>query len=79
MNRAGYKLTRLIKGASTIRLWQLCIESYAVKEGDVVEMGQELCVIEAMKMQNVIWSHEAGAVVSKLHGEVVHLSVQMRF
>ena len=44
--------------------------SFAVKEGDVVEMGQELCVVEAMKMQNVIRSHKAGAVVSKLHGEV---------
>ena len=38
--------------------------------GDVVEMGQELCVVEAMKMQNVIRSHKAGARVGKLHGEV---------
>ena len=44
--------------------------SFAVKEGDVVELGQELCVVEAMKMQNVIKSHKAGATVSKLHGEV---------
>ena len=33
-------------------------------------MGQELCVVEAMKMQNVIRSHKAHAVVGKLHGEV---------
>eukprot|EP01083_Nonionella_stella_P038449 104637_1 len=44
--------------------------SFAVKEGDVVEMGQELCVVEAMKMQNVIRAHKAGATVGKLHGEV---------
>ena len=41
-----------------------------VQEGDVVEMGQELCVVEAMKMQNVIRSHKAGATVGKLYGEV---------
>ena len=40
------------------------------QKGDVVEMGQELCVVEAMKMQNIIRSHKAGARVSKLHGEV---------
>jgi len=33
-------------------------------------MGQELCVVEAMKMQNVIRSHKAGAKVGKLHGVV---------
>ncbi|KAL7516922.1 hypothetical protein ACHAWX_001893 [Stephanocyclus meneghinianus] len=44
--------------------------SFAVKEGDVVEIGQELCVVEAMKMQNVIRSHKAGAKIGKLHGEV---------
>lgn len=35
-----------------------------------MEMGQELCVLEAMKMQNVIRSHKAGAIVGKLHGKV---------
>ena len=44
--------------------------SFAVKEGDIVEMGQELCVVEAMKMQNIIRSHKAGAIVEKLHGTV---------
>jgi len=44
--------------------------SFAVKEGDVVELGQELCVVEAMKMQNIIRSHKAGAKVGKLHGKV---------
>jgi propionyl-CoA carboxylase alpha chain len=40
------------------------------QEGDVVELGQELCVVEAMKMQNIIRSHKAGAKVGKLHGKV---------
>jgi len=44
--------------------------SFAVEEGDVVEIGQELCVVEAMKMQNVIRSHKAGAKVGKLHGVI---------
>ena len=35
-----------------------------------MELGQELCVVEAMKMQNVIRSHKTGAIVSKLHGKV---------
>jgi biotin carboxyl carrier protein len=30
------------------------ILSISVKEGDVIKKGQELCVIEAMKMKNVI-------------------------
>lgn len=33
-------------------------------------MGQELCVVEAMKMQNVIRSQRAGAKVSKLYGVI---------
>ena len=33
-----------------------------VKPGDVVEPGQELCVIEAMKMKNVIRATRAGTI-----------------
>lgn len=40
------------------------------QEGDVVELGQELCIVEAMKMQNIIRSHKAGAIIGKLHGKV---------
>jgi propionyl-CoA carboxylase alpha chain len=36
--------------------------SYAVQEGDFVQIGQELCVLEAMKMQNIIRSPRAGVV-----------------
>ena len=77
MSRAGYELARLMKepvpkdyGNFVLSPMPGTLISFAVKEGDVVEMGQELCVVEAMKMQNVIRSHKAGAVVSKLHGEV---------
>jgi len=32
------------------------ITSVAVKTGDAVVVGQEICVIEAMKMQNILKS-----------------------
>ena len=39
--------------------------SYGVEVGDTVQIGQELCVLEAMKMQNIIRSPKAG-VIAKL-------------
>lgn len=33
-----------------------------VGEGDHVETGQELCIVEAMKMQNIIRSPRAGTI-----------------
>mmetsp|Transcript_10111 Transcript_10111/g.14832 ORF Transcript_10111/g.14832 Transcript_10111/m.14832 type:complete len:715 (+) Transcript_10111:170-2314(+) len=38
--------------------------SYAVEEGEEVQIGQELCVVEAMKMQNIIRSPKAGTIAS---------------
>jgi len=40
-----------------------------VKEGDIVEDGQALAIVEAMKMENVLRA-EKRAVVSKIHVEV---------
>jgi acetyl-CoA/propionyl-CoA carboxylase, biotin carboxylase, biotin carboxyl carrier protein len=34
-----------------------------VKQGDVVEEGQLLCIIEAMKMENEITAHKSGVIV----------------
>ena len=38
------------------------IVSISVKEGQTVVDGQDLCVIEAMKMQNEVRSHGAGRI-----------------
>lgn len=38
------------------------VVSISVSEGDQVEPGQELCVLEAMKMNNPIRATQAGAV-----------------
>jgi acetyl-CoA/propionyl-CoA carboxylase biotin carboxyl carrier protein len=35
-----------------------------VKQGDTVEEGQLLCIIEAMKMENEITAHKAGVIAS---------------
>jgi len=37
-----------------------------VKPGDIVEVGQLLCIVEAMKLMNEIESDVAGEVVKKL-------------
>ena len=41
--------------------------SVAVQEGDVVEIGQELAVVEAMKMQNVLRAEKSGTIDVILH------------
>lgn len=38
--------------------------SVAVQPGDEIELGQEMCVVEAMKMQNVMRSERKGVVKS---------------
>jgi len=49
------------------------ILSIAVRPGDAVQKGQELCILEAMKMKNLIRSSRAG-VISVVHvapGQIV--------
>jgi propionyl-CoA carboxylase alpha chain len=36
--------------------------SFSVKEGDHVEIGQELCIVEAMKMQNIVRAPREGYI-----------------
>lgn len=36
--------------------------SYSVSEGDHVEAGQELCIVEAMKMQNIVRAPRTGVL-----------------
>jgi propionyl-CoA carboxylase alpha chain len=36
--------------------------SVAVQEGDHVELGQELCIVEAMKMQNIVRAPREGYI-----------------
>ena len=33
-----------------------------VVEGDAVEVGQVICIVEAMKMENEVFAHRAGTV-----------------
>ena len=46
-----------------------------VKEGDKVEAGQPLAVVEAMKMENILRAVKAGAVKSVSAGVGDSLSV----
>lgn len=58
------------------------IISVAVKAGDVVAHGQELCVLEAMKMKNVIRATRAGMLAQVLVRDgqhVKHHDVLMEF
>jgi acetyl-CoA/propionyl-CoA carboxylase biotin carboxyl carrier protein len=36
--------------------------SVKVAEGDVVEAGQVICIVEAMKMENEVTAHRAGRI-----------------
>jgi acetyl-CoA/propionyl-CoA carboxylase, biotin carboxylase, biotin carboxyl carrier protein len=40
-----------------------------VKQGDTIEHGQPLCIIEAMKMENEITAHKAGVIADLPIGE----------
>ncbi|NLX11070.1 MAG: acetyl-CoA carboxylase biotin carboxyl carrier protein subunit [Chloroflexi bacterium] len=58
------------------------IISVAVKPGDTVESGQELCVLEAMKMKNMIRAPRAGTIDTiqiEVNQHVKHHDVLMRY
>lgn len=58
------------------------IISVAVKAGEAVQHGQELCVLEAMKMKNVIRASRAGtigAVHTAAQQTVKHHDVLLEF
>jgi len=58
------------------------IVAISVKPGEVVEHGQELCTIEAMKMKNVIRASRAGtigAVHVTLNQHVKHHDTLLEF
>jgi len=58
------------------------IISITVSEGDKVAYGQELCVLEAMKMKNAIRSGRAGTIAKVLVKEgdsVQHSQVLMEY
>ncbi len=40
------------------------IVSFAVKPGDVVSVGQDLCILEAMKMKNSIRANRSGTIAA---------------
>jgi acetyl-CoA/propionyl-CoA carboxylase biotin carboxyl carrier protein len=40
------------------------VVKYAVEEGDAVAIGDLVCVLEAMKMENTINAHRSGTVTS---------------
>ena len=61
--RRGSSTSKSSGGADTLpsplqgNMWKVL-----VKEGDTVEEGQLLCIIEAMKMENEITAHKAGTI-----------------
>ena len=58
------------------------IQKILVKEGDRVEAGQEICMLEAMKMQNTIRAPHAGRIsrVAVVVGQTVkHRDLLLEF
>jgi propionyl-CoA carboxylase alpha chain len=49
--------------------------SVAVKEGDVINAGQELAVLEAMKMENTLLAEYDGVVARVHHQPGANLAV----
>ncbi|BAQ17704.1 acetyl-CoA carboxylase biotin carboxylase subunit [Methyloceanibacter caenitepidi] len=70
---ANYLALMPVKEKPDMSKFLLCpmpglVVSLAVKEGQEVSAGETLCVVEAMKMENVLKS-EVDGVVSKIHAE----------
>jgi acetyl-CoA/propionyl-CoA carboxylase, biotin carboxylase, biotin carboxyl carrier protein len=51
-----------VGGDAVVSPMQGTVLSVAVAEGDVVEAGQVICIVEAMKMENEVRTHRAGTV-----------------
>jgi acetyl-CoA/propionyl-CoA carboxylase biotin carboxyl carrier protein len=49
-------------GAAVVSPMQGTVLAVAVAEGDVVEAGRVICIVEAMKMENEVKAHRAGTV-----------------
>ena len=49
--------------------------SVAVKEGDEINAGQELAVLEAMKMENTLVAERDGVVLRIKHEQGANLAV----
>jgi propionyl-CoA carboxylase alpha chain len=69
MGAEEYKLSRFMKEPKVLDTSNLLLSpmpgtlvSYAVEEGDKIVDGQEICVVEAMKMQNVLRSTRSGVI-----------------
>jgi acetyl-CoA/propionyl-CoA carboxylase biotin carboxyl carrier protein len=50
-------------GGAVVSPMQGTVLSVAVAEGDEVDAGQVICIVEAMKMENEVRAHAAGTVV----------------
>jgi acetyl-CoA/propionyl-CoA carboxylase biotin carboxyl carrier protein len=51
-------------GGTVVSPMQGTVLAVRVAEGDAVEVGQVLCIVEAMKMENEVTAHQAGVVAS---------------
>lgn len=76
MSPEEYKLSRYMHEPHKLDTTNLILSpmpgtliSYSVKDGDSVVDGQDICIVEAMKMQNIIRSPRSG-VIKKCHAGV---------
>jgi acetyl-CoA/propionyl-CoA/long-chain acyl-CoA carboxylase, biotin carboxylase, biotin carboxyl carrier protein len=51
-------------GGTVVSPMQGTVLAVRVTEGDAVEVGQVLCIVEAMKMENEVTAHQAGVVAA---------------